>query len=67
MLKWCILQSDKIPFKYKLLIFNILYKPLIFCVFAPEEEFVRKYALIFRGISGNSDRNIKIRLQFESG
>ena len=39
----------------------------MFRVFTPEEEFVRKYALIFRGISGNSDQNIKIRLQFESG
>ena len=30
------------------MVFNILYYPLIIRVFAPEEESVRKYALIFR-------------------
>ena len=47
MLKWCILQSDKIPFKYKLLIFNILYKPLVFRVFAPEESQLANTRLFF--------------------
>ena len=51
--KWCFLQNDKIPIKYKLLTFNDLHKPLIFRVFATEGKFACKYALIFRGISGN--------------
>ena len=51
--KWCFLQNNKTPFKYKLLTFNILHKALIIHVFAVEEDPVRKYALIFRGISGN--------------
>ena len=51
--KWCFLQNDKIPIKYKLLTFNTLHKALIIRVFAVEEDPVRKYALIFRGISGN--------------
>ena len=51
--KWCFLQNDKIPIKYKLLTFNDLHKPLIFRVFATEGRFACKYALIFRGISGN--------------
>ena len=48
--KWGILQSEEIPLKYNYLIFNTLRKPLKIRVFAPEEESVRKYALIFRGI-----------------
>ena len=64
--KWCFLQCRKIPFKHKPLIYNVLWKPLIFRVFAPEEEPVRKYALIFRGRVGNFDLKIKNRLQFES-
>ena len=47
MTKWCILQNEKMPLKVKLLIFNILRKPLIFRVFATGGESVRKYALIF--------------------
>jgi len=49
-------------FKFKLLIFNALCKPLIIQIFAPEEESVHKYALIFRGRTGNSDRKFKICL-----
>ncbi len=43
----------------------MLCKPLVIRVFAPEGDFVRKYALIFRGRVGRQDRKIKIRLQFE--
>ena len=64
--KWCFLQSGEILLKYKSLIFNILWKPLIIRVFAPEDNSARKYALIFRGRVGNFDRKIKNRLQFES-
>jgi len=53
--------------EYKSLIFSTLWKPLIFRVFASEGKSARKYSLIFRGISENSDRKIKIRLQSESG
>ena len=53
-------------FKYKSLIYNILRKLLITRVFAPEGKSARKYALIFRGISVNTDKKIKIRFQFES-
>ena len=53
-------------FKYKSLIYNILWKLLITRVFAPEGKSARKYALIFRGISVNTDKKIKIRFQFES-
>ena len=60
--KWCFLQGDKMSFKYKLLIFNILYYYLIFRLFASKGVFVRKYALIFRGRVGNSDGKIEIRL-----
>jgi len=60
------LQSDKIPFKYKSLIFNNLSKAFRIRVFAPEEESARKYALIFRGISVNPDRKTKICFQIES-
>ena len=52
--------------KYKLLIFNILLKPVIFRVFAPEGDSARKYALIFRGRTENSEGKIRIRFQFES-
>ncbi len=45
--------------KVKSLTFNVLQKPLVFRVFAPEGESVRKYALIFRGRTGNSDRKSK--------
>ena len=38
----------------------------MFRVFAPEGESVRKYALIFRGISENRDGKNKKRLRFES-
>jgi len=54
------------PFKHKSLIFNTLLKPLIFRVFAPEGDSARKYALIFRGRTENSEGKIKIRFQFES-
>lgn len=52
--------------KHKSLIFNILYKPLIIRVFAPNEESTRKYVLIFRGISRNPEGKTENRLQFES-
>ena len=64
--KWCFLQCDKMTIKYKLLIFNILLKPVIFRVFAPEGDSARKYALIFRGRTENSEGKIRIRFQFES-
>jgi len=48
------------------LIFNIIQKPLIFRVFAHEDNSARKYALIFRGISENWDGKIKICFQSES-
>ncbi len=44
----------------------MLWQHLIFRVFAAEGESVRKYALIFRGISGNSGGKIRIRFRFES-
>ena len=52
--------------KHKSLIFNILHKPLIIRVFAPDEESARKYALIFWGIYGNPEGKTENRLQFES-
>ena len=61
--KWCFLQCGKMSFEFKLLVVNDLYKPLIIRVFAPEGKSESKYSLIFRGISGNSDRKIRIRLQ----
>ena len=64
--EWYILQRRKIFLKCKSLIFNILYCPLIFSVFAPKGKSVRKYSLIFRGRKGNWGRKIKIRLQIES-
>ena len=64
--KWCFSQSDKIPVKHKSLIFNNICKTLIIRVFAPEGKSARKYALIFRGISVNTDRKTEIRFQFES-
>ena len=64
--KWCFSQNDEMPFKHKSLIFNTLLKPLIVRVFAPEGDSVRKYALIFRGRTENSEGKIKIRFQFES-
>ena len=59
-------NAKKYPLKYKLLIFNMLRKPLIIRVFAPEGESVRKYALILWGIVENSDRKIENCLQIES-
>ena len=44
----------------------MLWQHLIFRVFAAEGESVRKYALIFQGISGNSGGKIRIRLQSET-
>ena len=61
--KWCFLQCGKMFFKFKLLVFSYLCKPLIIRVFAPKGKSDSKYSLIFRGISGNSDRKIRIRLQ----
>ena len=63
---WCILQCVKIPLKHKSLLFSCLRKVLITRRFAPEGESVRKYSLIFRGISGNSGAKTEIRLRFES-
>ena len=63
---WCILQCVKIPLKHKSLLFSCLRKALITRGFAPEGRSVRKYSLIFRGISGNSDVRTEIRLRFES-
>ena len=64
--KWCFLQCEKLPLKRKLLVFSTLWKSLMIRVFAPEDNSVRKYSLIFRGRTGNSDRKIRIRLRFES-
>ncbi len=64
--EWCILQHEEMPLKHKSLAFNTLQKPLIFRVFAPEGKSVRKYSLIFRGRTENSDVKIKNRFQFES-
>ena len=66
MLKWCLLQCKEVSVEHKLLLINNLQYPLIIRVFAAEGKSVRKYSFIFRGISGNSDRKIKIRLQSES-
>ena len=63
---WCILQCVKIPLKHKSLLFSCLRKVLITRGFAPEGKSVRKYSLIFRGISGNSGAKTEIRLRFES-
>ena len=54
--KRCFSQDRKTNIKYKQLIFNILYKALIFRVFASEGKSVRKYSLIFWGRTENSDR-----------
>ena len=40
---------------YKYLMFSVLYKPLVFRVFASDGESSRKYALIFVGRTENSD------------
>ena len=55
MLKRCFLHDEIIVFKCKLLMFSILYKLLIFREFAPEGESARKFSLIFRGRTENSD------------
>lgn len=55
MLKQCLLQDGKMALEYKLLVFNNLRNALIFCVFASEGVFVRKYSLIFGGRTENSD------------
>ena len=51
--KWCFSQGNEMPVKHKLLVFNTLQKSLIFRVFASEGGSARKYALIFRGRTGN--------------
>ena len=56
--KWCLLQDEKIIPEYKLLVFNVLRKTLIFCVFASEGELVRKYSLNFWGRTENSDGKV---------
>ena len=66
MLKWCLLQDEKMVFKYKSLVFNDLRNAFIFRIFAAEGKSVRKYSLFFWGRTENSDGKIKIRLQFES-
>ena len=66
MLKWCLLQDEKMVPVYKSLVFNNLRNVLIFRVFASEGESVRKYSLNFWGRTENSDGKIKIRLQLES-
>ena len=45
--KWGILQCEEIPFKYKSLIFNVLCKPFIIRVFAPEECLFANTRLFF--------------------
>ncbi len=55
MLKWCLLQDGKVSLKYKLLIFNILSKTLIFREFASEGKSARKSAKNKRGRNENSD------------
>ena len=54
--KRCFSQDRKTNIKYKQLIFNVLYKALIFRVFASEGKSARKYSLIFGGRTENSDR-----------
>ena len=54
--KRCFSQDRKKNIKYKQLIFNVLYKALIFRVFASEGKSARKYSLIFGGRTENSDR-----------
>ena len=66
MLKWCLLQGEKMDVKHKLLLFNNLREALIIRVFAPDGESIRKSALIFRGRTGNPDRKIRMWLQSES-
>ena len=58
MLKWCLLQHEKMDVKHKLLLFNNLCKALIIRVFAPDGEPVRKFSLIFWGRTENSDEKI---------
>ena len=55
-------QGNEMPVKHKLLVFNTLQKSLIFRVFASEGGSARKYALIFRGRTGNLGWKIRIRL-----
>ena len=66
MLKWCLLQGEKMDAKHKLLLFNNLRGALIIREFAPDGESARKYSFIFRGRTGNSDRKIRMWLQSES-
>lgn len=47
MLKWCLLQDEKMDVKHKLLLYNNLRETLIIRVFAPDGESVRKYSFIF--------------------
>ena len=56
--KWCLLHNGKMSFGCKLLMFSILHKALIFREFASEGESARKYSLIFRGRTENSDGKI---------
>ena len=61
MLKECILHDIKIHIKGKQLIFSALHKALISRVFASEGESARKYSLIFRGRTENSDEKSQVR------
>ena len=65
-LKRCISHHEKISVGCKLLEYNHLYKALIFREFASEGESVRKYSLIFRGRTENSDGKNATCLQSES-
>ena len=53
--KRCLLRVGKMVIDCKLLMFNVLYNPLRIREFAPEGESARKFSLIFRGRTENSD------------
>ena len=65
-LKRCISHHEKISIGCKLLVYSRLHKALIFREFAFEGESARKYSLIFRGRTENSDGKTATCLQSES-
>ena len=66
MLKWCLLQDEKVSAACKYLMFNCLHKSFISRVFASEGELARKYALVFWGRTENSDEKTAGYLKSES-
>ena len=60
------MQDGKVSVVCKCLMFNYLHKSFISRVFASEGELARKYALVFRGRTENSDEKTAGYLKSES-